>query len=187
MSLYLTAILPPAHLSDEIDDIRKELSDRYQMFAALKPPVHITLYRPVDVPQDFESHLIKLLRPVSMSHSPFTVDLLNFNSFNIQTLYITAVKNQLLSGLQKDVSAVFNKNKIDTKEVKGNTTFHPHVTVAYRDIPPEKFPFIWDELKNRKFKRSFSVDHFTLLKHDGKRWQRFREFELEKAEELKLF
>ncbi len=187
MSLYLTSILPPAYLSDEIDDIRKELSDRYQMFAALKPPVHITLYRPVDVSQNFELQLIKLLQPVSRAHSPFTVDLLNFNSFNIQTLYITAIKSPILHGLQKDVSAVFNKNKIDPKEVKGNTTFHPHVTVAYRDVPPEKFPFIWDELKNRKFKRSFSVNYFTLLKHDGKQWQRFRDFELQKAEELKLF
>ena len=187
MSLYLTAILPTPHLSEEIDDIRKELSERYQIFAALKPPVHITLYRPVSISQEFESHLIKLLQPVGYEHCPFTLNLLNFGSFNIQTIFISAEKNSLLSDLQKDVSAVFNKNKIDPKEVKGNTTFHPHITVAYRDIPPEKFPLIWDELKNRKFKRSFIVDRFTLLKHDGKKWQPLKEFKLQKSDDLLLF
>jgi 2'-5' RNA ligase len=187
MSLYLTAILPPPHLSEEIDDIRKELSEQYKIFAALKPPVHITLYRPVNVPESFEPQLIKLLQPVGDEHRPFTLDLLNFGSFNIQTIYISAAKNPYLGELQKDISAVYYRNKIDPKEVKGNTTFHPHLTVAYRDIPPEKFPEIWGGLKNRKFKRSFTVGHFALMKHDGKQWQRLREFELRKQEDLQLF
>jgi 2'-5' RNA ligase len=187
MSLYLTAILPPPHLSEEIDDIRIELSERYQIFAALKPPVHITLYRPVSVSQGFEPQLIKLLQPVGYEHRPFQLDLSNFGSFNIQTIFVSAVKNLFLSDLQKDISAVYNKNKIDPKEVKGNTAFHPHLTVAYRDIPPEKFPLIWSEMKNRKYKRSFLVDHFTLLKHDGKHWQRLKEFVLQKPEDLQLF
>lgn len=187
MALYLTAISPPAELSEQIDDIRKELSERYNIYAALKPPVHITLYRPLHIDQSYESTLIKLLRPIGLNHYPFTQELLNFGSFNIQTLFIAAVKNPTLSALQKDVAAVFNKNKIDPKEVKGNTSFHPHVTVAYRDISPGIFPEIWEELKNRKFKRSFPVDHFTLLKHDGRKWQVFKEFVLAKPEMLELF
>ena len=187
MSLYLTAILPPHQLSEEIDDIRKELSERYKIYAALKPPVHITLYRPVNVKESYESTLIKLLKPVCANHNPFKQDLLNFDSFNIQTLFIGTVKNPLLSALQKDISSVFNKNKIDPREVKGNTTFHPHITIAYRDIPPEIFPEIWNELKNRKFKRSFPIQHFTLLKHNGKQWEALSEFPLKKPETLQLF
>jgi len=187
MSLYLTAILPPEELSEQIDEIRKEFSERYNIFAALKPPVHITLYRPVNMDESLEQHLIKQLKPVRYNHNPFTQELLNFDSFNIQTLYITAVKNPLLSALQKDISAVFTKNKIDPKEVKGNTAFHPHLTIAYRDIPPDVFPAIWNELKNRKFKRSFLLDRFTLLKHNGKKWEVLEEFPLQKPQNLELF
>ena len=187
MSLYLTAILPPKDLSEQIDDIRKELSDRYKIFAALKPPVHITLFRPVNIDESIEDNLVKLLKPVGLKHNPFEQELLNFDSFNIQTLFIAAVKNPFLKNLQKDIAAVFNKNKIDVREVKGNTTFHPHITIAYRDIPPETFPLIWDDLKNRKFKRTFSIDRFTLLKHNGKRWEIFQEFPLQKQEDLLLF
>jgi 2'-5' RNA ligase len=187
MSLYLTAIMPRAELAEQIRDIKEELSERFKIYAALKPPVHITLYRPVNIKDDFESHLIKLLKPIGYNHAPFNVDLLNFDCFTIQTLFIAVVKNSSLSDLQKEISSVFHKNKIDPKEHTGNTTFHPHITVAYRDIPPKDFPMIWEEYKNKKFKRSFLADHFSLLKHDGKQWQLFKEFPLQKIENPGLF
>ncbi|MEJ6979410.1 2'-5' RNA ligase family protein [Pedobacter sp. P351] len=187
MSLYLTAIIPPQDLAEEIDEIRKELSDQYKVYAALKPPVHITLYKPLSIKEDIEERLIKLLKPVCFEHEPFKIDLLNFDSFNIQTLYIAAVKNPLLSALQKDLSAVYTKNKIDSKEIKSHSAFHPHITIAYRDIPPGVFPVIWNEYKNKKFKRSFLADHFSLLKHDGKRWQLFKEFPFQKVQNPGLF
>lgn len=187
MGLYLTAILPPPELSEQIDEIRMELSQQFNIYAALKPPVHITLYRTVTMEASREELLIGFLKSVSFKHSPYTQELLNFGSFNIQTVFINAIKTKLLSALQKDIAAVFNKNKIDPKEVIGNTTFHPHVTVGYRDIPPEVFPDLWNEIKNRKFKRSFAVNQFSLLKHDGKKWQIFEEFVLQKPQLLELF
>ena len=187
MSLYLTAILPPPDLSEEIDDIRKELSEKYQVFAALKPPVHITLYRPLDVESKLESHLIKLLKPVSGLHKPFVQELENFDSFNNKTLFVHCIKQPLLNRLQQDIAAVIYKNKIDVPDVKSNNSFHPHITLAYRDVKPEVFIPLWDEFKNRKFKRRFTVDHFTLLKHDGKKWHPLEHFPLNKSEELLLF
>ena len=77
--------------------------------------------------------------------------------------------------------------KIDPKEAKGNTLFRPHVTIAYRDIPPEVFPAMWEEFKNRKFNRSFKVESFSLLKHDGKQWNLFREFHLKHSGVQTLF
>jgi len=187
MSLYLTAILPPQQLSEEIDDIRKEIAARFDVHAALKPPVHITLFRPVSMRADMEQHLIKWLKPVGTQHEPFTQELENFDSFNNKTLFIHCIKNTFIHNLQKDVATVFNKNKIDPREVKGSSRFHPHITIAYRDVQPQVFETLWTEFKNRKLKRSFMVNHFTLLKHDGKKWQPFEEFQLHKPANLMLF
>jgi len=187
MSLYLTAILPPAILAEEIDEIRREISEKYKVYAALKPPVHITLFRPLNHKESREDHLLSILKPISTRHRPFRQELLNFDSFNIQTLFLNAVKNPLLQNLQKDVAAAFTKNKIDPKEVRGSTRFHPHITVAYRDIPPEIFPVLWEEFKSRRFKRSFTVDHFSLLKHNGQKWCMLKEFPLQMPEILTLF
>lgn len=187
MSLYLTAILPPADLSEEIDEIRKELSVKYQVFAALKPPVHITLYRPLDVESKLENYLINLLKPIGNLHKPFVQELENFDSFNNKTLFVHCLKQPLLNNLQKDISTVIYKNQIDVPEVKSNSSFHPHITIAYRDVKPEVFIPLWDEFKNRKLKRRFTVDRFTLLKHDGKKWQPIEHFSLSKQDELLLF
>ena len=78
--------MPPEELAEQIREIKEELSERFQIYDALKPPVHITLYRPVNVENDFESHLIKVLKPIGYNHAPFKVDLLNFDCFTIQTL-----------------------------------------------------------------------------------------------------
>jgi 2'-5' RNA ligase len=185
-SLYLIAVLPPAHLSEQIDDIRKECAERYDVKAALKPPVHITLFRPFFLDTERENWLIKLLLPAT-GQPPFHQEIENFDSFNMHVVFLCAIKNASITALQRCISSVINRNKIDPKEVKGNTLFRPHITIAYRDIPPEVFPVMWEEYKNRKFKRNFMVESFSLLKHDGKRWNLLCEFRLKPTDILTLF
>jgi len=187
MSLYLTGILPPQHLSEEIDELRKEISAKYHVYAALRPPVHITLFRPVNMDAALEQHLIKWLKPIGGLHQPFKQELENFDCFNNKTLFIHCVNNQSLQNLQRDVAAVFNKNKIDPREVKGSSRFHPHITLAYRDVKPNIFIPLWDEFKVRKLKRNFTADRYTLLKHDGKQWIPLENIPLNKTQESLLF
>ena len=186
-SLYFIAILPPEELSEQIDDIRKECAERFQVKAGLKPPVHITLYRPFHLEQELENHLIKSLSTVTYSHSPFEQQLENFDSFNAHTLYIRAIKNPKLAALQKNITSVILRHKLDVREVKGNTLFTPHVTIAYRDIPPETFPLIWETFKDKKFKRSFMTERFALLKHDGKKWNVLKNYGLKYQPASTLF
>jgi hypothetical protein len=37
---------------------------------------------------------------------------------------------------------------------------------------------IWEEYKDARFKRTFTIDHFSLLKHDGKQWNKINDFKL---------
>lgn len=186
-NLYLTAVLPPSQLSEQIDDIRKECAEQFDVKAALKPPVHITLFRPFFLEAEREMQLIRLLRPITYNHQPFKIVCENFDTFNSQVVFIRVLKSEALGNLQREVAGIYNRNKIDPREVKGNTAFHPHITIAYRDIPAPVFPKLWSVYKNRKFKRSFTIDRFTLLKHDGKKWQPFQEFYFKKQKEVSLF
>ncbi|TZF84632.1 2'-5' RNA ligase family protein [Pedobacter sp. BS3] len=187
-SLFLIALLPPEQLSEQIDGIRKECSEKYNVYAALKPPVHLTLYRTIHIEQHLEKHLEKVLMQAT-HRDPFTVTLENFDSFNNQTLFINCIKSPPLAALQKSISAIISRNRFDPREVKGgNTLFKPHITIAYRDVSPEIFPVMWDEYKSRKFKREFPVHAFTLLKHNGKQWQPVKHYNLvPQNESLTLF
>ncbi len=186
-SLYLIALLPPNQLSEQIDEIRHECADKFNVKAALKPPVHITFYKPFKVPRKDEDRVVKQLKQVSAQNTSFDVSLNNFNSFNTQVLYIDVLKSKEIGQLNKNITAVFKEDRKQSEEYQSKSAFKPHITIAYRDIQPEVFPLIWDEYKDRKFKRSFRADRFSLLKHDGKRWKVFREFDLHSPNQLSLF
>lgn len=179
-NLYLLALLPPEDLTRQIHEIRLECSEKFGVKKALKPPVHITLYRPFFAEDPFEKQLIRLLHQGTSGVPPFTQQLENFGSFNTQVVFINALKTPELISLHRAIISIFRKNHIDKQEDNQKSqAFKPHITIAYRDVLPEVFPKIWQEYKDRKFKRSFTADHFTLLKHDKVQWNPIEHFKLE--------
>lgn len=174
-SLYLIAILPPPAVAQRIDDIRKECSERYQVFKALKPPVHITLYKPLWISDDREALLIESMRSVGMINKNFDLQVENFSRFDKRVLYLKALANPEVVSLQHQIAATFLEQGFD-KDAKTDQHYHPHFTLAYRDITPEKFDTMWKEYQDRQFREHFTVDHFSILKHDGKKWQVLEDF-----------
>ena|SRR5690606_15635674 len=178
-NLYLIAILPPEDLSRQIHEIRVQCSEKFGVHKALKPPVHITLFRPFKMELSFESKMIRLLQEAVSGHQPFRQDLENFEAFDMHAVVIRALKNPEIMKLQRAVASVFKKNNIDRLPPSSrNMAFRPHLTIAYRDILPEVFPLIWQEYKDVRFKRSFTAGQFSLLKHDGKQWNVIADIDL---------
>lgn len=186
-NLYLLALMPPPELSGQIHEIRLECAEKFGVKKALRPPVHITLYRPFHMETAFEQPLIRLLHQAGSALQSFEQELENFGSFNTQVVYINALMNPGLVELHQSIVGVFRKHQIDPKGNKGNHAFHPHLTIAYRDVLPEVFPLIWKEYNDRKFKRSWYADHFTLLKHDQTQWIPLENFNMKAADQPSLF
>lgn len=188
-NLYLLAILPPEDLSRQIHEIRVQCAEKFGVQKALKPPVHITLYRPFKAVEAFENKLIRLIHSAASGLKPFHQDLENFEAFDMHAVVIRASKNSGITALHRSIASVFRKNEIDKLPAgKNSLPFRPHLTIAYRDILPEVFPMIWEEYKDLKFKRSFKADHFSLLKHDGTQWNLLEDFKLSSyVEQTELF
>ncbi|HYK77004.1 MAG TPA: 2'-5' RNA ligase family protein [Daejeonella sp.] len=177
-SLYLLGILPPARLSEQIHQIRLECSRKFGVQKALRPPVHITLYPPFWSEDAFEKQLILLLNLQTAQLSPFKQVLENFGAFQPRVVFIRAHPNQALLNLHQSIIELFQKHPIDKREQHKQGAFHPHITIAYRDVLPEIFPLIWQDYKDRKFKHSFNVKKYALLKHDGLKWHVLESFKL---------
>ena len=56
--------------------------------------------------------------------------------------------------------------------------FHPHLTMAFRDLAPQMFSKAWDVYKDEPFESSFDVNKIWLLKHNGKSWDEHQSFDL---------
>lgn len=184
--LYFVAILPPDNLAWEIDDIRKDFSMRYGAYAALKPPVHITLKEPFKTLPRHEDAILQALRPVGFSMKQNAVSLKNFGQFNERVIYVHVEKTPPLDTLRKEINKAF-RSLSPAVEYNKPMSFNPHITIAYRDIPVERFPIAWEEYAYKTYRRSFEAKGFSLLRHDGKQWNVLETFHFTNNNILTLF
>jgi 2'-5' RNA ligase len=173
--LYFIALVPPSPLYDEAQQWKEYMSDHYQSRAALKSPPHITLHMPFEWKEKKEEQLIFSLQKFGKGRTPFTVVFNGFSCFEPRVIFIQVEQSHGLKDLHdqlfrycKQKLNLFNANYHDQP-------FHPHLTIAFRDLKKQRFADAWNEFRNKSFHGSFAADKITLMKHDGQRWHPFRE------------
>jgi len=80
------------------------------------------------------------------------------------------LKNELLEKLQRELMIYAQKNLRLLNQVNDMRGFHPHVTIAFRDLKKDKFYEALDYFKTQTYAASFQTKSFCLLKHTGKEW-----------------
>lgn len=175
---YFIAIVPHEKLCDEIVAIKQDFADTYYSKGALRSPAHITLHMPFLWKENKEEKLIEQLEAFTFEEKNIEISLNKFSRFGERVIFIDVEKNETLTQLQKQlvrhVKQMLNLFNQD-EDLRG---FHPHVTVAFRDLKKEQFAKAWQVYKEKEFKAAFNCESFALLKHDGKRWNVYKTFSL---------
>jgi 2'-5' RNA ligase len=176
IGLYFLAILPPESVSREVNDIREYLQVTYSTKAALRSPPHVTLHMPFSWSEKKEEKLIKTLRQFSSIQKSFTLTLRDFGCFDPRVIFIRVTESLSLTDLQKKLDrfckvelGLFSANYKDQP-------FHPHLTIAFRDLKKEIFAKAWEEFRTKSFHADFDVRELVLLKHAHSRWEIFMRF-----------
>jgi 2'-5' RNA ligase len=167
--LYFLAIVPPSKIESEITNFKNEMAKRFDSRKALNSPGHITIIPPFKHPENKENNLIKHLQETLKTYNHFSVFLKDFDVFKPRVIFVDVESSADWDGLYKLVSA--NVEKIVPGYSPDSRPFHPHATIASRDLRKSEFYKAWEEFKKRNYERFFSADHVCLLKHDGKRWE----------------
>ncbi len=179
--LYFIAIVPPSPLREEIQELKQYFGDTYNSKASLNSPPHITLHMPFRLKAKKEENLSKALSEFAQGQTPFEIKLKDFGAFPPRVVFVDVKENEALIELQaalnKTCRQQLNLHNANYKD-RG---FHPHITLAFRDLRKAKFLEAWQEFEHKSFEGSFAADNLTLLKHDGKRWQEFRAFDFTKS------
>ncbi|MGK7391244.1 MAG: 2'-5' RNA ligase family protein [Candidatus Cyclobacteriaceae bacterium M2_1C_046] len=177
--LYFIALVPDGEVHDEIMSIKHEFAENYNSKAALKSPPHITLYMPFRWKEEKEDKLFEVLEKLSMENKNHQVELENYGKFGTKAIYIDVKENEQLSSLQKNLIRSFKRELKIIDEGFEERPFHPHMTVAFRDLKKPMFWKAWnEEYKDKPFNASFQANGIILLKHDGKMWQIYKNFPL---------
>jgi len=176
---YFIAIVPPEPLLSQIQELKKSILDVYRTKGALRSPGHITLHMPFSWEEDKEEKLITSLQNFSFDKE-FLITLSGFSCFEPRVVFINVQENDFLFELQlklvkhaKQHLQLFNQSD----DLRG---FHPHVTIAFRDLKKPTFYKMWEEYKNKPFDAMFTCKDICLLKHLDDRWEVYKTFTIGK-------
>jgi 2'-5' RNA ligase len=173
---YFIALIPPPPVSDDALRLKNYFRDEYNSKASLNSPPHITLHMPFKWKEEKEHELVEAFGKFSLGRSSFKIELHNFNAFAPRVIFIDVISNNVLSLLSKELHR-FCKRELNLFNASyKDQPFHPHLTLAFRDLKKPMFEKAWAEFQERKFSARFDVQSIVLLKHNGKIWEVFKEF-----------
>lgn len=170
---YFLAIVPPSPVYEEALELKNYFKSNYNSKASLNSPPHITLHMPFRWKEEKEDELINSLRNFQSGVTPFNLVLENFNSFPPRVIFIDVQRNESLISLQKSLLRFCKKELNLFNADYKDQPFHPHLTLAFRDLKKSAYFDAWNEFSSKSFNAEFVVDKFTLLKHTGKVWEPF--------------
>jgi 2'-5' RNA ligase len=169
MQMYFIAIVLPAHLNEKVLKYKNIMLEKYNCKVGLKSPAHITLVPPFWMEEEKEPRLILDIETLSCELAPFSVTTNNFSAFKPRTIFIQPILTEELTKAKETTDAVIRNNafyniKIDTRP------FHPHITIATRDLFKKGFYEIWPWFAEKEFKEELTVEGISILKHNKKNW-----------------
>jgi 2'-5' RNA ligase len=173
--LYFIAILLPDSVEEHILQLKTEIAQKFNSVAALKPMGHITmqdtfLYEEKNLPR-----LMAQLEGIFSTAAPFDVELSDFGAFPAHTIFAAVKDFWPFQKLRELIFWKLRNERTFPHTAVGSRQITPHVTVAYRDLDPEKFEAAWTEFSQREFSAKFKAAAAHLMEHRGK-WRTVKEF-----------
>ena len=174
-TLYFIALIPGNELRDRVLAVKERMKALYNASHALKSPAHITLQMPFRRNSGDEPRMTETLRRFAAAEKPFELRLDGFGAFAPRVIYINITEPGPVRELHSRLKAVLSSELgLSPSELMNDV--QPHITVATRDLTKTAFSQVWPEIRNEEFKATFTAGSIFLLKHNGKYWDIFKEF-----------
>jgi 2'-5' RNA ligase len=178
MKMYFLAVLLPKDLDERVRAHKQFMLEHFNCRVGLKSPAHLTLVAPFWLTEEKEQDLINDVDQLSENVSSFLLDTDNFSAFRPRTIFIAVKESSSLGALKSKIDDFFSGR--DYKMKKEQRAFHPHITIATRDLHKKAFAEAWKFFESKSFIASFKAEGLSVLRHNGTMWDvihtgRFRE------------
>jgi 2'-5' RNA ligase len=173
---YFLAIVPSEPLLSDIQNIKQSVFDNYKSKGALRSPGHITLHMPFSFDESKENKLIECLSEFQFK-TTFPISLNNYDCFEPRVIFINVQEQTELFDFQKQLVSHIKRHLNIFNQSDDMRGFHPHITIAFRDLKKPTFYKAWEEYKFKTFSADFICNSFSLLKHQNDEWMVLRKFE----------
>lgn len=178
--LYFVALIPPDPLKEQIHQLKLKFKKHYHSRHALNAPPHITLLSPFRLKNKQQESVDGLLKNHLQKKVRFEVTLNDFGHFDKWVLFIDVTQHKPLLYLQNQLESLARNHQDIFNYTYKKRLFHPHITLAFKDLSKPDFIRAWKKFKTKKFQAEFCADSIYLLKHDGTKWKTEQQYKLAK-------
>lgn len=168
-NMYYLALICPPEVDRQVEQYKHWMKDQFGCVVALKSPAHITLIPPFWLVETRETELINAVQSFTSDLSEMEIQLDNFTHFGKKVLTIGVKENPALVEIKNQVELHFIGAMEDVIRAD-NRSFHPHITIANRDMKPSDFVKAWEHFSNKTFQASFLTETISLLKLSSGGW-----------------
>ncbi|KAA0206146.1 2'-5' RNA ligase family protein [Candidatus Uhrbacteria bacterium] len=169
---FLIAHVLTDDTGERVDDLRREISERFDVHGALRLPPHITFVTPFEH-ADADT-VIESVRAAVEPFLPFTVRTTGFAAFGKGVWFIDMEQDTKLFDIKNAIQSELGPR---TGWLPGifDKESHFHLTIVYKDVEPAVHEKIGEFLKSRTVPiSSITIDAMTVLRHEEKGWTSFR-------------
>ena len=175
--LKLIALLLPDAISQHVKNEQQFIAKTWGPKHALRTPPHITIIPPLSVTDDEEKSLLKIGEKIRQSTHVFTLHLDQYDTFKPRVVFIHLSDSSELNVLhdlwRKDLMKIM-PHLMDRYPER---PYHPHITLANRDVTPDQFKKIWAHYAEKTYTASFQINTFWILNHEHHGWVKEKEFQ----------
>ena len=178
MQMYFIALVAPPGINEKVKKYKVYMKDKHQCEVALRSPAHITLVPPFWFQEENETKLIESINACCNKFIPVEIEMTGFSNFKPRVIFLDIRPNSLLENIRDVMIAELSKRAADVK--KDDRPFHPHITIATRDLHKKAFGEAWEYFETKKFSASWTAESISLLKHNKKNWDVYYTSQLNK-------
>ncbi|PSK99265.1 RNA 2',3'-cyclic phosphodiesterase [Cecembia rubra] len=166
---YFIALVPEGKIQDEASNLKEEMRDLFNIKYALKSPAHITIKMPFIYNELKEERLKGRLGKFFENYHSFDLQLKGFGRFGRRVIFVDVKPSKELERLQQDLNK-FCKTELKLINELSDRAFHPHMTIAFKDIKPKDFDIYWQHIQSKRFDALYPVRNVALLKRLEGKW-----------------
>ena len=168
-SMYYAAIVCPPEAEEKVVHFKHWMKEQFGCVVALRSPAHITLIPPFWLEEARETKLQNAVQSFASDIEELEIHLEGFAHFARRVLFIGVKENPALEEIKKQTEFHLMKSFSDVIKTD-DRPFHPHITIANRDLKPSDFIKAWEHFSKKDFKEIFHSRTISLLKLSPGKW-----------------
>lgn len=173
-AFFFYAIIPPDPIAAEVTKFKEEASALFNARRALNSPPHITIIPPFTGDNEILAPADSGMEEICQFTLPVKLHLNGFNAFKPRVIFIQPEANERLDTLYRESKERLGDFIPGLKMEE--RPFHPHMTIAFKDLSGKMFGPAWEHFRKIKYSRSWEVTSLSRLQFREKKWEVVRTF-----------